>query len=88
MVLWVESTEEDPIDPLVSRQSMKSVGIVAAWDSGTNREMWTSSVPCTRFAVIWMGGGLSLVSSADSVSGPEEDELEEVCPEEISALRT
>jgi hypothetical protein len=35
-----------------------------------------------------MGGGLSLVSSADSVSGPEEDELEEVCPEEISALRT
>jgi hypothetical protein len=75
---------------------MKSVGIVAASDSGTNREMWTSSVPRIRFAVTWIGGGLSLVTSAASCPDEEDEEDAdefEVDPEEetaaaIRALRT
>jgi hypothetical protein len=76
---------------------MKSVGIVAASDSGTNREMWTSSVPFIRFAVTWILGGLSLVTSAASCPDEEDEEDEfEVDPEEeeeetaaaIRALRT
>jgi hypothetical protein len=81
---------------------MKSVGIVEASDSGTNREMWTSSVPRIRFAVTWIGGGLSLVTSAASCPDEEDEEDEEdadefeVDPEEeeeetaaaIRALRT
>jgi len=84
------------MDPLVSRQSMKSVGIVAASDSGTNREMWTSSVPRIRFAVNWILGGLSLVTSASCPDEEEDADEFEVDPEEeeedpaaaISALRT
>jgi hypothetical protein len=75
---------------------MKSVGIVAASDSGTNREMWTSSVPRIRFAVTWILGGLSLVTSAASCPDeedefevdPEEEEEEEETAAAIRALRT